>query len=84
MSDTKITSFWRPRESREPRVTIFVSRMSNVHLLLIPRSRNPHKKIRTSRVLINEEVLRGMNLEEPTILIGITGIFMSTSPISIP
>ncbi len=33
-------------------------------------------------VLINEEVLRGMNLEEPTIQIGTTGIFMNTTPIS--
>jgi len=55
--------------------------MSNGHHLLIPRSRNPHKKSGPLGVLINEEVLRGMNLEEPTILIGITGIFISKIPV---
>jgi hypothetical protein len=35
------------------------------------------KKSGPLAVLINEEVLRGMNLEEPTILFDTTGIFMS-------
>jgi len=55
--------------------------MSNGYQQLIPGFHHPHKKSGPLGVLINEEVLRGMNLEEPTILIGITGIFISKIPV---